>query len=178
MAQPSALPFILTRSDDVFGGGTITSTAETIHGLLRLDADMLVIQWRLTRTVDRMGAEIRSDQEVEPVREVSIPLRAVAAAAIRESWWPWASTVRCVLTAADMRAFEPVVGATGLKLDHPAEIVLRVRRADRDAARLFAGDLELALAERALRDAESESAGSRLPDGTPEKPSLGSGGTT
>jgi hypothetical protein len=54
------------------------------------------------------------------------------------------------VTAADLRAFEPVVGKGGLRLDHPAELVLRLRLRDRIAAQEFAADLELALAENAL----------------------------
>ena len=58
----------------------MTSTTERIHGLLRLDEDRLIIQWRLTRETQTLGAEIRTDEETEPVREVTIPIRAVAGA--------------------------------------------------------------------------------------------------
>ena len=61
-----------------------------------------------------------------------------------------------VLTAADLRAFEEVAGAAGLSLDHPAELALRLRGADLELGREFAGELELALAERALAAAEAK----------------------
>jgi hypothetical protein len=37
MRHVAALPFFLKRSEDIIAAGRITSTAETIHGLLRLD---------------------------------------------------------------------------------------------------------------------------------------------
>jgi hypothetical protein len=65
-----------------------------------------------------------------------------------------------VLTAADLRAFEALVGAAGLRSEHPAQLVLPLRRADLGAARAFAAELEMAVADRMLRDAE---ASGRLP---------------
>jgi hypothetical protein len=131
----------------------ITSTHETVHGLLRLEGDQIYVQWRVARSTDRVGMEIRTDREVEPVREVVVPLSAIAGAAVR--WrWKWPPGPYLVLTAADLRAFEEVAGAAGLSLDHPAELALRLRRADRELGTEFAGDLELAVAERALAAAE------------------------
>jgi len=153
MPHSAALPFVLRRSEDVVGGREITSTTETIHGLLRLDRDRLHIQWRLARATQRVGKEIRTDHELAPVREVVVPLRALASANVR--WrWRWPPDPYLVLTAADLRAFEEVAGEAGMSLDHPAELSLRLRRADRAAGAEFAAELELALAEHALRAAE------------------------
>jgi hypothetical protein len=154
MRQIAALPFFLRRSEDVIADGEITSTSETIHGLVRLEGDHLVLQWRASRETDRVGRQIRTDREVDPVKEVTIPLRGVAAAKVRASWWPW-SGARLILTAADLRAFEDVVGDSGLRLSHPAELVLRLRLRDRIAAQEFVGEMELALADQQLRAAEA-----------------------
>ena len=162
MRHIAALPFFLRRSEDVIADGEITSTAETVHGLIRVEGDRLVLQWRVARETDRVGREIRTDRELDPVREVTVPLTGVAAAKVRASWWPW-SGARLVVTAADLRAFEPVVGNGGLRLDHPAELVLRLRLRDRIAAQEFAAELELVLAEHALRAAEQPEA-VRAPD--------------
>ncbi|MGQ0641744.1 MAG: DinB family protein [Gemmatimonadaceae bacterium] len=153
MRHVTALPFFLRRSEDVIAGGEITSTAETVHGLIRIEGDRIVLQWRVSRETDRVGREIRTDRELDPVREVAVPLSGVSAAKVRASWWPW-SGARLVLTAADLRAFEHVVGKGGLRLDHPAELVLRLRLRERLAAQEFAGELELVLAEQALRAAD------------------------
>ena len=77
-------------------------------------------------------------------------------------------TLSLHLTAWDLRGFEPVAGPSGLQLTHPAELVVRVATRDVDAAREFVSELELALAERALRAAEDRPA---LPDGTDQKSS-------
>ena len=154
MPHSAALPFVLHRSHDVVGGREITSTRETVHGLLRLDGDSLHVQWRVARSTDHVGSEIRTDREVEAVREAVIPLNAIAGAAVR--WrWRWPPGPYLVLTSADLRAFEEVAGAAGLSLDHPAELALRIRGADRALGGEFAGELELALAERALAAAEA-----------------------
>ena len=154
MSHSAALPFILRRSNDVIGV-EITSTRETVHGLLRLDGDRVYVQWRVARSTEHVGWQIRTDREVEPVREAVIPLHSIAGATVR--WqWRWPPGPYLVLTAADLRAFEEVAGAAGLSLNHPAELALRLRGADRALGNEFAGELELALAERALAAAEGK----------------------
>jgi hypothetical protein len=106
-----------------------------------------VIQWRLARRTDRVGVEIRTDEELEAVRQVIVPLAGLAGATVRRRWW---RGHRLVLTAADLRAFEAVAGEAGLRLRHPAELVVDLRRGDRLAAEEFAAELALALAERSL----------------------------
>ena len=76
MRTNAALPFFLRRKHEVVGAMEITSTTERIHGLLRLEDERLVVQWRVARATERVGSEIRTDREVEPVREVVLPLRA------------------------------------------------------------------------------------------------------
>jgi hypothetical protein len=155
MLHSAALPFVLRRSDDVVGLTEITSTTETVHGLLRLEPDQLRVQWRVGRATERVGRQIRTDRELEAVREVVLPLSALASARVRWSWRRWPPGRRLVLTAADLAAFEQIAGAGGLLLDHPAELELRVPRPNLGEAREFCADLELALSELALRAAES-----------------------
>jgi hypothetical protein len=161
MTHTAALPFTLKKSDDTFSGSGMTTTTETVHGLLFLDAERLVIQWRRARKTDHIGLEMRSDEEVEAVREIVIPLSGLAGAALRRRWWESLFAPRLVLTASDLRAFEDVAGPHGLGLGHPAELVLKLRRADALAGAEFAAELELAMAElqagssRALSQHES-----------------------
>ncbi len=150
MPRSAALPFNLRRSQDVLGSAEMTTTTERVHGLLRLDADKLVIQWRLTRKTQTLGSEIRTEEEMEPVREIVLPLRAIAGARVRRPWWLFGIGLRLVLTAADLQAFDELAGEGGLKLAHPAEVVLRVRRRDALAAEEFTAELALALAELSL----------------------------
>ncbi len=157
MPSSSALPFQLTRSSQVIDSDGIRQTTERIDGLLRLDGDRLVVQWRAARQTQLYGNVIRADQELDPVREAVVPLAALAGVEVRAGVRHWLHP-RVVLTAADLRAFEDVAGAAGLRLDHPAMLVLDIRRSDRLAAREFAADLNLALAERELGRAESPGA--------------------
>ena len=159
MPHSAALPFTLRRSNDVISGGGITTTTETVHGLLRLGDDHLLVQWRLARKTDQIGGEIRSDEEVEAVRQVNIPLEGLAGALVRRRWWKWSGGLRLELTASDLGAFEEVAGQAGLRMAHPAQLVVRVHRKDRLAAEEFAAEIALALAERSL-------------DAGPEYPSL------
>ncbi len=154
MPHSAALPFTFRRGDDVVGMTEITSTKEVVHGLLRLEDERLFVQWRRSRTTERVGMQIRTDRELEAVRELSVPLTALAGARVRWSWRHWPPGVHLVLTAGDLRAFEEIAGEGGLRLDHPAQLAIRVPYAQRMAAQDFASRLELALADHALRDAE------------------------
>lgn len=167
MARAAAFPFVLRRSEDVVGLREIRSTTETVHGLVRLEADRLVIQWRLGRSTDRVGVQIRTERELEPVREAVVPLTALAAARVQWTWLRWPPGRRLVLTAADLQAFEHVAGEGGLKLDHPAELELKVTRRNLVAAHEFAAEVELALSELALAAAEGDG---RLPGASPALP--------
>jgi hypothetical protein len=111
----------------------------------------LVIQWRLARETAHLGgAEVRTDQELQAVREVVLPLEVVAGAQVRRPTWLLFGSPKVVLTAADLRAFEEVAGEGGLRLKHPAELVVRVRRSDSLLAEEFCAELALAVAERVL----------------------------
>ncbi|HET9440907.1 MAG TPA: hypothetical protein VFO52_12085 [Longimicrobiales bacterium] len=150
----AALPFTIRRGSDIVSSREITSTHETVHGLLRLDEDRIVIQWRTSRAIDRVGSEIRTDKELDAVREVSLPLSALANAEVRWSWLRWPPGRYLVLTGADLRAFEALAGAGALELRHPAELVVRMRREAKLPALEFASEVRLALADRALKAAE------------------------
>ena len=168
MPHSASLPFTLKRRQEVFGLSSMTTTTELIHGLLRLDGDRVVIQWRLGRKTEHLGGEIRTDQEYEAVREVVVPLEAVAGAMVRRRWWERFSAPRLVITGADLQAFEEVAGEEGLRFKHPAELVLKVRRRDRMLAEEFAAELVLAVAEQSLERHQERALGrggqKELPD--------------
>jgi hypothetical protein len=90
MARSASLPFLIKRAADAFSGVGMTTTRETVHGLLRLENDALTIQWRVGRKTEHLGAtDMHTDQEVEPVREIVVSLRGVAGAVVRRRWWDW-----------------------------------------------------------------------------------------
>lgn len=144
----SAVPFTLKRSSDLYtSGGGYESTTETAHGLVRLEADRLVIQWRVAVVTESMeGAGYETREEIEPVREIVIPLAKVAGAFVPERKWWRLTGPKLIVTAADLLAFERIAGQEGLKLKHPAKLVLRIKRSDRLIAEEFAAELSLAVA--------------------------------
>jgi hypothetical protein len=148
------LPFQLKRSKEEFGATSFTTTTETVHGLLNVEADTLTIQWRTAWKVNRFDTGMSTDEEIDEVREVRIPLRALSGAFVRRRWWEFWLRPRIVLTASDLQAFEPIAGEDGLRLNHPAELELGLRWADRLAGEEFAAELQLAVAQRALEFAE------------------------
>lgn len=175
MRRQATVPFHLRKSSDVYSSTSITTTTERIHGLLRLDGDQVIIQWRLSRQTDHLGAaSMHSTEELEAVQEVVLAVSSVSAAVVKRSRWnPWGGG-RLVMRAADLRAFEGVAGQGGMKLQHPAEIVLRLRREDLLAAEEFAAELTLCLAEGAgAGDVPRVTGMSRplLPDGPPPEES-------
>lgn len=164
MTSLAAVPFTLKRSTPLWTSGgdyeSATNTAhgrvrltKTAHGLVRLESERLVLQWRVamrTESIDGAGYETRD--EIEPVQEMAIPLASVAGAAVpRRRWWQLTGP-KLVLTATDLLAFEKIAGQQGLKLMHPAKLVLRIKRADRLIAEEFGAELALTLARQQVGD--------------------------
>ncbi len=163
----ATLPFTLRRSKSSFTASAMTTTTEKVHGLLRLEGAELTVQWRLARKTTFLGSvEQHTDEDIEAVRETTIPLSAMASAIVRRPWWRLWSGPRIVLLASDLRALEAVAGEDGLRLAHPAKLVLSVRRADALVAAEFAAELEIAVAEGALARADEKR---RLSEGRRER---------
>lgn len=147
MTRSASLPFTIRRSEDVLDSVSVTTTKETVHGLLHLGEEQVRIEWRVYRRTDHVGTEIRSDKEVGAVHSVTVPLHRIASAHVRRRRWLWPVRLQLILTAADLQAFEDFAGKHGLRLDHPAKLVLSLRRSDRLLAEEFVAELALAVAE-------------------------------
>jgi hypothetical protein len=150
MPRSVALPFLLKRSSEVFTASSMSTTRETVHGLLRLEEDRLTIQWRVGRRTDHLGTGMHTDEEVEPVREITVPLSRISGSSLQRRILGRLVAPRLVLLGADLAAFEGLAGAEGLGLQHPAELVLTLRRSDRLPAEEFTAELALALAQLEL----------------------------
>lgn len=147
MTHMPALAFTVKHGTDVMEGMSVTSTVERVHGLLRIEGSRLVVQWRTRTTTDIMGARITTEEKVDELREVAVPISALASAVVRHPWPRWVRKPWLEITAADLRAFEALVGARGIGRIHPAQLRLTLERADRWAAEEFVGDLMLAMAQ-------------------------------
>ncbi len=152
----SAVPFLIRRVHSAIRGPEITATKEDFHGLLRLAGGQLVFQWSTAREVSRVGREILVARDLGPVQEVSLPVAGLAGARVRWRFLPWPPRWQLVLRAADLRAFRALAGEAALLQEHPAELVLDLRRSDRAIAREFAAELDFALAEASLQAAEGQ----------------------
>jgi hypothetical protein len=155
MSRFATLPFTLRRSKHSFTSSAMTTTTEKVHGLLHLEGEEMTVQWRLARKTDYLGSDkTHTDEEFEAVQKASIPISAISGASVRRPWWKFWGGPRIVLLASDLQALEAVAGQDGLRLAHPAQLVLTVRRSDALVAQEFAAELELAVAERALARSE------------------------
>jgi len=152
MTRLATLPFSMSRKQDEYRTGSVTSTRETVQGVLHLEGAVLRITWRRAVRTDHYGAmDMRSDQDVEEVRHVELPLTALGRAWLREPrWLRRFRGSRLVLTATDLRAFEGFAGPEGLGLEHAGRVELRIAREDRLEAAEFLAELEMAQAQRLL----------------------------
>jgi hypothetical protein len=140
--------FVKTLDAQVHGPTQVTTTQELCEGLLRIDDDALVFQVLVTRTVTKVGgASVNTDRFTEPVREMRVPIAALATIRIRRTGWLRRREV--VITARDLKAFINLPGARAQELKIP------VLRQNADAAAEFVGTVELAMADYALKLAES-----------------------
>lgn len=157
-ARVAALPFQVSGENQVIANGTVTTTEERRHGVLRLEGATLTVQWRVEREIQRVGVEIRTDTERDGMRSIPVRVDQLGDARVRTRGRWWWRRWELVLTARDLSAFDPLAGNDGFDFAHPAELVLPVRTADVELAREFASEVELAIAELALRAAEQAAA--------------------
>jgi hypothetical protein len=126
-----AVPF---RIDDY--AMDLQSTVRT-DGMIRLDDDVLVIEFRATRT---SMMTLRS--ESEDVEELRIPVDQVDSFEVGRRW-PWGAKLR--LRTRSLGVLQQAPGVSG------NEMAVRVRRRDYDRARELSINVSLALSSRELR---------------------------
>jgi hypothetical protein len=143
------LPFRFVKEDAQVGGPTrVTTTSELCEGLVRVDGDALVFQFVVTRTVTRVGGvSVLTDRSSEPVREVRVPVGSLASIRLRRTGWLRRREI--ILTARDLHAFIGIPGA------HAQDLPIPVPRQHAAEAVELVGTVELAMADHALKVAES-----------------------
>lgn len=143
------LPFRFAKEDAQVGGPTrVTTTNELCEGLVSVEGDALVFQFVVTRTVTRVGGvSVHTDRSTEPVREVRVPVSALASIRVRRRGWLRHREI--AIAARDLRAFVDVPGARA------HDVVIPVEKKHADAAIELVSTVELAMADYALKLAES-----------------------
>lgn len=157
MPRPATLPFSLSRTQSQYRTASVTSTTEKVQGVLHLESGVLRITWRRAVVTESYSSlDMKTDEDVEEVREVELPLTALGRAWLREPrWFRRFRGSRLILTATDLRAFESFAGPEGLGLEHAGRVELRIAREDRLEAAEFLADLEMAQAQRLLEAGEA-----------------------
>ncbi|HEU4631460.1 MAG TPA: hypothetical protein VFS08_17030 [Gemmatimonadaceae bacterium] len=145
------VPFSIRLSDEhvaTSAGSFYLAADRRVVGLARLEPDALVVQFAESRHVVHVlaagGVEQRRESDV--VSDRRIPLEAISGA--RVAWGLLGP--RLVVTTSDLRALAGMPGANG------AELRLRIARRHRTAASELVAELQLQLADLALRRAEAD----------------------
>lgn len=141
------LPFRLKAPDESHIARWHTRTVSfDIHGLARLDAGGLVLEWSGSAEVFEMkGTAARTYEESVPVRSVTLPVMRVASVALEGGWW----RPRVVLRSTDLAALAGVPGT------RDGALTLFIARGDRALARELMAHLEIQQADAALAAAEA-----------------------
>lgn len=149
-----AVPFHFFSADESVRIGPfhgMTVRERTISGLLSLGADAVTVQFQVARGLVHMGGGgLVTERTTEPVQECVVPLTALADLRVQRPRWRTRADFTLVLVAKDLRAFEQIPGANG------HELALRVAGRNRDDAEEFASELQLALADEAVRLSDAD----------------------
>lgn len=162
MLESNALPFVQQRLHQDYSGPDYTTTSETVHGIIRLDGDVLRLQWRISREINKFnkyGAGHSSDSQQEAIREIEIPLEKLSGARIKRIWYRVPPKEVLLITTSDLQTFSKFTiedKVPGLASDHPAELVLEIRRSDRKRWHVFCSALRFAISEQMLASMEGE----------------------
>ena len=122
----------------------LASSTQT-DGVLRLEGDDLILEFRLTTTSMRTLKSESGD-----VREARIPLADIESMEVSRRW-PWGAKLR--IRTRTLLAMQNVFGAKG------NQFVVPVRRADYDRARVLCVNVALELSGRELRRLEADTDG-------------------
>lgn len=150
--MPSAeVPFTVRLSDEhiaTSAGSFYVAADRRVVGIARLEPDALVLQFSESRHVVHVLAAggVEQRREADTVSDRRIPLDAISGA--RVGWSLLGA--RLVVTTSDLRATAGMPGANG------AELRLRIARRHRAAAAELVAELQLQVADLALRRAEAD----------------------
>ena len=143
------VPFTIRVPGDSRVGkwGDVSTTKHRVHGLARLEGDALVLEWSGTIEHQYIGLEVRTERVPLPVRRLAIPVRLIRAIDLEGGWWRPRIELR-------VSALEALGELPGVEQDRAR---LKVSRRDRGAAGELVAAVEMALADRALAEAERRS---------------------
>lgn len=142
MSYPAPLPFRIKVPDEESMELTeVRSITTKVEGLLHVEADRLILEWAVTRTLEEVGLSgVKEETETFAPEEAELPLDWLAGVSLAGGiLFP-----RVVLRGRGLRVFDGIPGAKG------AELALHYRRADRLLAVAVVRAVEALLAGPAL----------------------------
>lgn len=137
MTHPAPLPFRIKIPDEESMDMTeVRSIATRVEGLLHLEADRLILEWAVTRTLEEVGLTgVKEETETFAPEEAELPLDWLASVSLAGGiLFP-----RVVLRGRGLRVFDGIPGAKGARLD------LFYARSDRMSAVAMVRAIEAAL---------------------------------
>jgi hypothetical protein len=145
MSTAPILPFRLKSWDmrSSWTGATETVTEED-HGLVRLEADRLVVQLTKSRKIRKASAmgSVETVYEQVPLKEFSIALADLQGVSLRVPTWRFWEKPRVVFHVSEMRVLE------GLPSTGPAEFSVPITASDKAVANDFVVRCSGVLAKR------------------------------
>ena len=147
-AHAIALPFRTRLPSEWTSGKEAVFTERRVEGILKLTADDLVVEIRITEaTTRRSGAGgFATDETASEVAELAVPLDRVAAFRLKKWWWG----PRLTIVTDSLRFFEDVPGSKQGRLD------LRIARRDLPMAEKLVTEYEIRQADLSLRRVEGD----------------------
>ena len=139
MLRHRALPFKTAEGTEMSSDALTTRRSD---GILKLEEAELLFEFQITDEV-MTGSGIEKD--TEEVTEVRVPLPSVVSVGLQARWW----RRRLRIGTDSLRTFDGVPGAKQGQID------LRIARKDMAAARELAAEIEMRLADLALRKIEA-----------------------
>jgi hypothetical protein len=128
-------------------GGQVVSKEYVIRGLVRLEGDRLTLEWSgSVEITEVIPGSVRKLRQSVPAQRLVLPMMRIAAFELHRRWWrPYIE-----LKTNGIGPLELVPGAQA------GRVALHIGRRERRAASELISDVQLAMADAALREAESQ----------------------
>lgn len=141
-----AVPFSFTlpKEASVDGSG-VQSKVYQVRGMARLDDDRLTLEWSGSVEITEVrGKGVRTLRQSVPAQRLVLPTSRIARFELRGRWWkPYVEL--CTDSIAPLELVPTAIAG---------RVILRIARSDWGAARDLTSQVQLAMADAALRDAE------------------------
>ena len=141
------VPFALKLPDESsVTRGQVLSKSFQVKGVARLEGDRLTLEWSGSIEITEVsGANVRTLRESVPAQRLVLPMARIASIELHGRWWrPFIE-----LRATGIRPLDLVPTAAA------GRVVLRLARRDRQVAAELVSQVQLEMADLALREAES-----------------------